>query len=109
MKTENITYILARLPIGLSMFGHGLIRLTKLQVFTAFLGILGGHPAITRFVYSICHRAWRTDYACTDFWYRDAGTMEQYIYPDDLWRIFCLIVPVFRVQFLFPGQLAQKR
>jgi thiosulfate dehydrogenase [quinone] large subunit len=35
MKTENITYILARLPIGLSMFGHGLIRLTKLQVFSS--------------------------------------------------------------------------
>jgi thiosulfate dehydrogenase [quinone] large subunit len=34
MKKENITYLLARLPIGMSMFGHGLIRLTKLEVFS---------------------------------------------------------------------------
>jgi thiosulfate dehydrogenase [quinone] large subunit len=34
MKAQNITYLLARLPIGMSMFGHGLIRLTKLQTFS---------------------------------------------------------------------------
>ena len=34
MKIENITYLLARLPIGMSMLGHGLIRLTKLQAFS---------------------------------------------------------------------------
>jgi uncharacterized membrane protein YphA (DoxX/SURF4 family) len=35
MQKENITYLLARLPMGMSMFGHGLIRLTKLQTFTS--------------------------------------------------------------------------
>ena len=34
MKKEQITFLLARLPIGMSMFGHGLIRLTKLQTFS---------------------------------------------------------------------------
>ena len=34
MKKEDTTYLLARLPMGMSMFGHGLIRLTKLQVFS---------------------------------------------------------------------------
>jgi thiosulfate dehydrogenase (quinone) large subunit len=34
-KTENISYLLARLPLGMSMFGHGLIRLTKLQSFSS--------------------------------------------------------------------------
>lgn len=33
MKKENITYLLARLPIGMSFLGHGLIRLTKLSAF----------------------------------------------------------------------------
>ena len=34
MKKEQYSYLLARLPIGLSFFGHGLIRLTKLEVFS---------------------------------------------------------------------------
>ena len=34
MKKEDTTYLLARLPIGMSMFGHGLIRLTKLSAFS---------------------------------------------------------------------------
>jgi thiosulfate dehydrogenase [quinone] large subunit len=34
MKKENTAYLLARLPIAMSMFGHGFIRLTKLQVFS---------------------------------------------------------------------------
>jgi thiosulfate dehydrogenase [quinone] large subunit len=34
MKKEDTTYLLARLPMGMSMFGHGLIRLTKLQTFS---------------------------------------------------------------------------
>jgi thiosulfate dehydrogenase [quinone] large subunit len=34
MKKEQYTYLLARLPIGMSFFGHGLIRLTKLTVFS---------------------------------------------------------------------------
>ena len=34
MKKSQITYLLARLPIAMSMFGHGLIRLTKLQTFS---------------------------------------------------------------------------
>jgi thiosulfate dehydrogenase [quinone] large subunit len=34
MKKEYTTYLLARLPMGMSMFGHGLIRLTKLSAFS---------------------------------------------------------------------------
>jgi thiosulfate dehydrogenase [quinone] large subunit len=34
MKKSQVTYLLARLPIAMSMFGHGLIRLTKLQTFS---------------------------------------------------------------------------
>ncbi|MDB5007909.1 MAG: hypothetical protein JWP45_2302 [Mucilaginibacter sp.] len=35
MKKEHYTYLLARLPIGLSFFGHGLVRLTKLEAFSS--------------------------------------------------------------------------
>lgn len=34
MKKEQYTYLLARLPMGLSFFGHGLIRITKLTEFS---------------------------------------------------------------------------
>ena len=34
MKKEHYTYLLARLPMGLSFFGHGLIRITKLNEFS---------------------------------------------------------------------------
>jgi thiosulfate dehydrogenase [quinone] large subunit len=34
MKKESITYLLARLPIGMSFFGHGLERLPKLYAFS---------------------------------------------------------------------------
>jgi thiosulfate dehydrogenase [quinone] large subunit len=34
MKKESITYLLARLPIGMSFFGHGLERLPKLDAFS---------------------------------------------------------------------------
>jgi len=34
MKKEHFTFLLARLPVGLSFFGHGLIRLTKLETFS---------------------------------------------------------------------------
>jgi len=34
MKKEHFTFLLARLPLGLSFFGHGLIRLTKLETFS---------------------------------------------------------------------------
>jgi thiosulfate dehydrogenase [quinone] large subunit len=34
MKKEQYTYLLARLPMGMSFFGHGLIRLTKLNEFS---------------------------------------------------------------------------
>jgi thiosulfate dehydrogenase [quinone] large subunit len=34
MKSEQYTYLLARLPIGMSFFGHGFIRLTKLSGFS---------------------------------------------------------------------------
>jgi thiosulfate dehydrogenase [quinone] large subunit len=34
MKKQQYTYLLARLPIGLSFFGHGLIRILKLSVFS---------------------------------------------------------------------------
>lgn len=33
MKKEQYTYLLARLPLAMSFFGHGLIRLTKLDGF----------------------------------------------------------------------------
>jgi len=34
---NNIAYLLLRLGIGISMFGHGLVRLTKLQKFSEWL------------------------------------------------------------------------
>jgi thiosulfate dehydrogenase [quinone] large subunit len=34
MKKEQYTYLLARLPMGLSFFGHGLIRIMKLDEFS---------------------------------------------------------------------------
>ncbi|HZE83140.1 MAG TPA: DoxX family membrane protein [Puia sp.] len=34
MKSEPVAYLLARLPIAMSMLGHGLIRLTKIQAFS---------------------------------------------------------------------------
>jgi thiosulfate dehydrogenase [quinone] large subunit len=34
MKKEYFSYLLARLPMGLSFFGHGLIRITKLDTFS---------------------------------------------------------------------------
>jgi thiosulfate dehydrogenase [quinone] large subunit len=45
MKKEQITYLLARLPIGMSFFGHGLERLPKLAVFS--------HGMVTEFNKSI--------------------------------------------------------
>lgn len=33
MKKEKVAYTLARLPIGLSFLGHGLVRLPKLNQF----------------------------------------------------------------------------
>ena len=35
MKIAQTSYLLARLPIGMSMFGHGLIRFTKLETFSS--------------------------------------------------------------------------
>jgi len=37
MKQYQLTYLLARLPIGMSFFGHGLVRILKLSVFSAGL------------------------------------------------------------------------
>ncbi|MDB4900915.1 MAG: hypothetical protein JWQ63_196 [Mucilaginibacter sp.] len=34
MKKEQYTYLLARLPMGMSFLGHGFIRLTKLTTFS---------------------------------------------------------------------------
>ncbi|WP_259066243.1 DoxX family protein [Mucilaginibacter sp. X4EP1] len=34
MKKKEYAYLLARLPLGMSFFGHGLIRLTKLDAFS---------------------------------------------------------------------------
>ena len=34
MKKEQYTYLLARLPMGMSFLGHGVIRLTKLAAFS---------------------------------------------------------------------------
>jgi thiosulfate dehydrogenase (quinone) large subunit len=39
MKKKEYAYLLARLPMGMSFFGHGLIRLTKLDAFSH--GIVG--------------------------------------------------------------------
>jgi thiosulfate dehydrogenase [quinone] large subunit len=33
-KTENISYFLAKSPLGMSMLGHGLIRITRIQSFS---------------------------------------------------------------------------
>ncbi|MGY0035917.1 DoxX family protein [Pedobacter sp. NJ-S-72] len=37
MKEINITFLLARLPIGMSMLGHGLVRLPKLAAFSEWM------------------------------------------------------------------------
>jgi thiosulfate dehydrogenase [quinone] large subunit len=37
MKKERITYLLGRLPIAMSMFGHGLERLPKLSSFSGHM------------------------------------------------------------------------
>jgi thiosulfate dehydrogenase [quinone] large subunit len=34
LKTQRITYLLVRLPVAMSMFGHGLERMPKLSGFT---------------------------------------------------------------------------
>lgn len=36
-KNPGRTYLLARLPIGMSMFGHGLDRMPKLQAFSGHM------------------------------------------------------------------------
>src|ERR1700749_2547543 len=36
-KNPGRTYLLARLPIGMSMFGHGLDRIPKIQAFSGHL------------------------------------------------------------------------
>ncbi len=36
-KNPGRTYLLARLPIGMSMFGHGLDRIPKLQAFSGHM------------------------------------------------------------------------
>jgi thiosulfate dehydrogenase [quinone] large subunit len=36
-KNPGRTYLLARLPVGMSMFGHGLDRLPKLQAFSGHM------------------------------------------------------------------------
>lgn len=41
MKKEAVAYLLARLTIGMSFFGHGLIRFTKLDAFS--------HGMVTQF------------------------------------------------------------
>ena len=37
MKIEELSYLLARLPIGMSFFGHGLARLPKLDTFSHWM------------------------------------------------------------------------
>ncbi|RZJ67595.1 MAG: DoxX family protein [Flavobacterium sp.] len=37
MRTHNYTFFAARLPIGLSFFGHGLVRLPKLDQFSEWM------------------------------------------------------------------------
>jgi thiosulfate dehydrogenase [quinone] large subunit len=40
MKNEEFSYFLARLPIGMSFFGHGLARLPKLEAFSRWMADL---------------------------------------------------------------------
>jgi len=40
MKNEEFSYLLARLPIGMSFFGHGLARLPKLEAFSHWMANL---------------------------------------------------------------------
>ncbi|QCR21533.1 DoxX family protein [Pontibacter sp. SGAir0037] len=37
MKNAYLSYLLGRLPIAVSMFGHGLVRLPKLDKFSAWM------------------------------------------------------------------------
>jgi thiosulfate dehydrogenase [quinone] large subunit len=37
MKNEEFSYLLARLPIGMSFFGHGIVRLPKLEAFSHWM------------------------------------------------------------------------
>ncbi|WP_207432048.1 DoxX family protein [Sabulibacter ruber] len=37
MKNASLAYLLARLPIALSFFGHGLVRLPKLEKFSQWM------------------------------------------------------------------------
>jgi len=37
MKNADVSYLLARLPIGMSFFGHGLARLPKLNAFSHWM------------------------------------------------------------------------
>ena len=37
MKKAQYAYLLARLPIGMAFFGHGLIRFTKLSMFSHWM------------------------------------------------------------------------
>jgi len=37
MKNADVSYLLARLPIGMSFFGHGLARLPKLNAFSQWM------------------------------------------------------------------------
>ncbi|HEY0244972.1 MAG TPA: DoxX family membrane protein [Mucilaginibacter sp.] len=37
MKKAQFAYLLARLPIGMAFFGHGLIRFTKLSMFSHWM------------------------------------------------------------------------
>ncbi|MFW2377115.1 MAG: DoxX family protein, partial [Cellulophaga baltica] len=37
MKEYRLGYVLARIAIGVSMFGHGLVRLPKLEGFKNFM------------------------------------------------------------------------
>ena len=37
MKKESAAYLLARLPIGMSMLGHGIVRIPKLDKFSGYL------------------------------------------------------------------------
>jgi len=37
MKNEDFSYLLARLPLGMSLFGHGVVRLHKLAEFSQWM------------------------------------------------------------------------
>src|ERR1035438_4460148 len=122
MKIENITYLLARLPIGMSMLGHGLIRLTKLQAFRTgmvneFSKSILPQALVMPFSYMLPFLEFAvgilllaglfTRFACAlgsaviVALIFGSSLLEQCILPAILWGLFCGFVPICQPQLLF--------